>query len=216
MWEFATGLMDFAWSAQTFAFSARSAATDVSAFFFFAIGFDGIYNGIWCILEAGRSFYNGILRNLQGEMRIWLGSHRCFSVLAKIAFFFKQKNVLYEICCIVGICNGNWWIFASLPRLSRSSPTRLPPMFQRFFFARKFDGIYIGFWCILESGRSFYKGILRNLQWEMRIWLGSHRCFSVSAKFCKVPKWSKKYMNLQRGFDANYNEIPCKFHPNPL
>ena len=144
----------------------------------FTTGFDGIYNGIWCNL----GIYNGILRNLQGEMRIWLGSHRCFSVLAKIAFFFKQKNVLYEIWCIVGICNGNWWILAFLPGFSFLLPTRLPPMFQRFFFARKFDGIYNGIWCILEAGRSFYNGILRNLQGEMRIWLGSHRCFSVLVK----------------------------------
>ena len=59
----------------------------------------------------------------------------------------------------------------------------------------------------------------RDFQRGRRIWLGSHRCFSVSAKFCKVPKRSKKYMNLQRvlmhgrnNFQRGRKKIRCKFH----
>ena len=156
----------------------------------------------------------------------WLGSHRCFSVLAKPVF-------------TTGFWGGQKFTQRDLKKMvEKSKKCDFSNVFTTGFFDRfpgqktksvvnsiktrcKFHKIH---WPFSPFPGNDFTTFWQEKTLPARLkWLGSHRCFSVSAKFCKVPKQWKKYMNLQRvlmqfttNFVVNSIKTRCKNHKFPL
>ena len=97
---------------------------------------------------------------------IWLGSHRCFSVLA------KKKNVVFS-WNFVFFCSI-FWIFAFVAHSNGSAATDVSAFWQSHFLQRDF-----------EAGNGFYNGIWKKMvekpkkcNFTTRFWGGQRTLFS--------------------------------------
>ena len=156
----------------------------------------------------------------------WLGSHRCFSVLAKpfftTGFWCGQQFAQRDLKKIVEKSKKcDFSTKRDDVKIDRFPGQKTKSVVNSIKIRCKFQKIH---WPFSPFPGNDFTTFWQEKTLTARLkWLGSHRCFSVSAKFCKVPKQSKKYMNLQRvlmqfttNFVVNSIKTRCKNHKFPL